>query len=503
MSQESDTTHPYADHGKANQARCWVGTIHADSDEEVMDKYVTWSNILKAGKLKENVIIYGIVAIEKGKTQGRLHLQFYIHFSKPIRLGALQAVCSGYYCQKSAYSTDKDNQVYCSKDKDKPWSAITEYGNPEITEEKKKSAREKGGEKMAAKYKAAFDLAKEGKFDVIEPMMLIRHAGNLEKIQFMCRKPPRNLMDYNFVDENNLPVEDVNYHFIWIYGKPRVGKTTFVKELVNTVWGEDLYYNKDMTKKWWNGYVDQPFASLEDFTAGDQGIWGGAIKTWFDSIPFDVEPKNAQFKARPVMMVVTSNYKIRDFTWGKNGDEMFQEAMISRFTEVEAFKKPHFYVEGNDLLDYCDAERDEIQNFMLWEQSKEQIILRAKNLKKQWEAKQEIWRMEREQRAKETEGNVGNETIGEDGELGEDLNTDDDDLGSAIDNSGEFEEDSSSNDELSSHGSSIDDYPTQYKYWEHKKDNKRLRALAELADSQLPTQILPVNITQVDDEDEM
>lgn len=110
----------------------------------------------------------------------------------------------------------------------------------------------------------------------------------------------------------------------WIVGKPRVGKSYAVRE----AFGKDLFIKP--INKWWDGYAGESVVLLDDFDKNHQ-VLGHYMKIWADNYSFNGEVKGGMIVPGYKMLVVTSNYEIKDI-WD---DKVLVEAIEARFTVLD------------------------------------------------------------------------------------------------------------------------------------------------------------------------
>lgn len=89
----------------------------------------------------------------------------------------------------------------------------------------------------------------------------------------------------------------------WHWGATGTGKTRGVRERF-----PDAYLKSNT--KWWDGYNGEEVAILDEMTPGTIG--SQHIKLWSDHYPFSAETKGGSVKIRPKVIIITSNYSIRE-----------------------------------------------------------------------------------------------------------------------------------------------------------------------------------------------
>lgn len=91
----------------------------------------------------------------------------------------------------------------------------------------------------------------------------------------------------------------------WIVGPAGIGKTFLIKSrFFNTC------YCKTATNKWWDGYDKQKVVILDDFPKNTD--LEGDLKLWSDKYSFIAEIKGSTVRPVHDVLIVTSNYSIKD-----------------------------------------------------------------------------------------------------------------------------------------------------------------------------------------------
>lgn len=103
---------------------------------------------------------------------------------------------------------------------------------------------------------------------------------------------------------NNAPRENLPITALWIYGKPRTGKSNYVNTLPNV-------FRKDLTgqfNNWWCGMkTSQEWCALEDFDR--DSMRPGDLKRLLDPYPVNVQVKyGGEVPLHFTKIVITSNY---------------------------------------------------------------------------------------------------------------------------------------------------------------------------------------------------
>lgn len=267
---------------KTTQARYkwWLGTWNNPQED--------WKTIL------ENFTAdFAIGQLEKGEN-GTPHLQFAIYFASSITAHRFK----GKPCFiKGCPASDADKiTAYCSKE-DTRVEGPYQYGT------RPSKAKRKD-------YDAALALIKERRPLEIEADVLLTCWSNIRKVESELAKPTGSETTRG----------------IWIYGKPGVGKSHFVRSLTN-----NSQYDKSQNK-WWDNYQYQDDVLLDDFDVGGRCL-AHYLKIWADKYPFRAEIKGASISTNFKRFFVTSNYRIRDI-FGQE-DPILLSAIERRFSEIE------------------------------------------------------------------------------------------------------------------------------------------------------------------------
>jgi len=222
---------------------------------------------------------YMVIGKEVG-AEGTHHLQGYIALKSKARMTALKKwlprahfeVCKG---------TPEQNRAYCIKDGDYHEDGVLPA-----------PAQKAGGDKRKAQYQEAYELAKQGRRDEIDPEFLIRYDGALRRIEEEHRVCPETLDD--------------QFTAVWIWGGPGVGKSRKARD----DYGSSLYVKN--CNKWFDGYKDEDHVLIEDVDPDTVAHSANKYKLWFDRYPIPVEVKGGSKMIRPKLFIVTSNYEIEE-----------------------------------------------------------------------------------------------------------------------------------------------------------------------------------------------
>jgi len=271
-------------------------------NQEQYQEFVTWCDIH---------CNYYVIGKEVGNS-GTPHLQCFIALKDRKREDTLRKVFAFKPHFEVAKADGKTCSDYCKKGEQshEEWSEAGVEGpnfgkNADFLEKGRIPTTIKGVGKVKADYGLAIELAKQRKFDAIDPGILIRHYGNLQRIAAD-----------NPVKADDLPT----VCGLWIYGPPGTGKSHTARQLYPN------FYDK-ACNKWADGYEGQDAWLLDDFDKVHKPL-GHFLKRWSDKYAFSCEVKGTTRFIRPKKIIVTSNYHPNQI-W--DDDQTLCDAIIRRF----------------------------------------------------------------------------------------------------------------------------------------------------------------------------
>lgn len=112
------------------------------------------------------------------------------------------------------------------------------------------------------------------------------------------------------------------------WGKSETGKTRRVFDEI----GEQPYYLKTTTTKWWDAYQGESIVILDEFRGS---IDVTHLLRWLDRYPCSVEIKGSQVPLKTVKWYFTSNLSPED--WYPNLDNDTKAALMRRLTNIVYF----------------------------------------------------------------------------------------------------------------------------------------------------------------------
>jgi len=131
------------------------------------------------------------------------------------------------------------------------------------------------------------------------------------------------------------PHETTSTRGVWIFGRPGVGKSHYVR-----AHEPDLYLKAQ--NKWWDGYVGQKAVLIDDFDK--QGVClSHYLKIWADKYSCTGEIKGSNVALVHDKFYVTSNYSI-DQLFDPNEDREINQALKRRFKQTRMLNWDDFRV---------------------------------------------------------------------------------------------------------------------------------------------------------------
>jgi len=262
----------------------------------------TAEQIDKLGLLECQYLVYGK---EKG-VLGTPHLQGYVHFKQVQSLKQIIRKIPGAHVEVRKGTIDQAVD-YCKKDGD-----YFEKGVKPL------NAREKG-ELGAAVYKEAWDLAKQGRIDEINPKLRVLHYRTLVHIW----------KTHQVASVSNQVLSNEWYHGPSGTGKSRTARSKYPGAYIKNL------------NKWWDGYEGQETVIIDEWSPNQDKL-ASYLKIWSDHYPFRAEIKGSSMMIRPVRIIITSNYSI-DECFSRHADALPIER---RFTEVAFTHRGGHMLEG-------------------------------------------------------------------------------------------------------------------------------------------------------------
>lgn len=301
------------------KARGWCFTINNYTDDTI--------ELLRSIDCE-----YKIWGKETAPTTGTKHLQGYLYFTNPRAFNGVKSLFgdTGVHLE-AAKGNSWQNREYCTKEDD-----FEEWG---VTPKDPKTG---GKEKNQARWEAAREAAKEGKWDDIPADIYMRCYGTCKRIR------EENLVKASGTADTEEPME-------WFYGQSGTGKSRTARE-------ENPGCYLKMCNKWWDNYKGQDVVLIEDFDLAHK-VLCHHLKIWLDRYSFQAEVKGGSMEIRPKKIIITSNYHPRDI-WSDERDlhPILRRLKITEFkvgglkvvedrfdpaTFVPAAAAAHFVMPGN------------------------------------------------------------------------------------------------------------------------------------------------------------
>lgn len=267
------------------QVRYWLLTI----PESVW----TVPNELPSG------IVYLKGQLERGEETGYLHYQVLAVFQRSTKLGGVKRIFgNSIHAEPSrseaanAYVWKEDTRVADTQFELGSLPRNTRFNKPD--------------------WELVKTMAKEGKFDEINPDIMVRYWSNLVKIHGHFSTP-----------------EPIIREVSCYWGRTGTGKS-------RRAWGEATFeaYPKIPTTKFWDGYRGQPNVVIDEFT-GQVGITH--LLQWLDRYPVLVEIKGSTVPLKAQKLWITSNIDPREWYSDTNSTLEQRNALMRRFTTIVYF----------------------------------------------------------------------------------------------------------------------------------------------------------------------
>ena len=277
------------------EAKRWFLTYPQSGDltkEEVAEE------LKKIGKVEEIV-----VGKENHKDEEGKHIHVYVEFAEKIRWRATAEPkkwdVKGKHPNVQTVRNRSKTIQYCMKEDREPY---IEGVDVEAVVGKKKS------------YARMYEMGLEELKEEVHPMNLGRTISGIHLYKLMKQSA----------------TETKGCRGVWIRGSPGAGKS----HLVETKY-PDAY--RKPQNKWWDGYQGEEVVILEDL---DGPYLNHYLKVWADKWRASGEVKGATVPLMHKMLVVTSNYSIREIVeMGSKSDHsvdpVLVEALERRFKVIE------------------------------------------------------------------------------------------------------------------------------------------------------------------------
>jgi hypothetical protein len=290
--------------------RCWCFTMNNYNDEDIaILKGIGGVSRADGGQSTNGPWSkYLVFSEEIAPATGTKHLQGYMQFASQVYFTSLNTRLRRRAWLAVAKASPEMNRLYVTKTRPVdllPNEVVYEYG--EIPKGRKTNQN-----KQMERYATARDLAISNRIQDIDPDLQVRFYQTWKRM----RDDAWLNQDLTTIEGNDLPNE-------WLWGPAGTGKSRDARTRY-----PDAYLKN--CNKWWDGYVGQTTVIIEDFDKRHDGLIHH-LKIWGDRYPFTAEVKMSSISARPLKIIVTSNYSISQI-WGMQAD---LGPMLRRFREIE------------------------------------------------------------------------------------------------------------------------------------------------------------------------
>jgi hypothetical protein len=271
---------------------------------------------------------YCVGGYESAPNTGQLHLQGYCQLAKPYRLSELSKLPDGGTVHwEPSRSDEETNRNYCLGLCEKKGNQLNvdsfEFGELRIANP---GAREK------RRWDVALTSAKQGRFEDIDPQIMVCQFGNLHRIadQFAAKPvdlPPGTKMR-------------------WYWGDTGTGKSRTARAELAEM---GAFYIKTHNK-WWDHYVQGQNVLMDDLGLDVGKHLHDFLKQWADIYVFACEYKGGIRQLRPPLIIVTSNFHPYEI-WGgtKDYDPIMRRLTLRYFSRNG--ESPPTYEAGFNLPD--------------------------------------------------------------------------------------------------------------------------------------------------------
>lgn len=257
----------------------------------------TWNNPPGCAKsMLESVYLdtradYLVGQLERG-TEGTLHLQFFVHYARCVRITHITKRFPSVHCEK--VKRDNGASSYCMKEDTRVEGPFT-FGIVPVRRNSKTD------------WEQVRTLAKQGKLDEIPAQIYTAYYGNLQRIK---------------KDHMVLPSASDQLKGVWIYGPSGIGKSFLARQQYPNAYPK-------LCNKWWDGYQGQRNVIMDDIGLEHECL-AQQLKIWADHYSCILETKGGAVPSEFTAFVVTSQYRIEDIF----KDEKTQEALKRRFKVI-------------------------------------------------------------------------------------------------------------------------------------------------------------------------
>lgn len=251
--------------------------------------------------------VYLVQQEELCPTTGKVHWQGFVVCERKKAFGFFKKLLPKAHFEPMRGTVDEAADYCCDPRKRVDGGLLLEDGVRPLYGDAARS------ESTKERYKRCYDLAVAGDFHKIEPMMMVRHIGNIVKINTMMGKRPSNL---------NVATPPG----VWLVGGAGSGKTTLANQFE--------HYAKDPANVWFDSYAKEKVVVVDDFEPYHIAQTN-VLKQLGHQFAFLAQVKGASTWIRPHCAIVTSQYMIHTI-WEKDAES--RDAISRRY---KSFTIPH------------------------------------------------------------------------------------------------------------------------------------------------------------------
>lgn len=283
--------HPHGRNGAGNRAsRAWVFTYFPDPEG-------TWYP--DQDSIQTQRVKYLVCQPEWCPTTGALHWQGYVELHDPAKRPRVQEILGigRAFCEPRAPDSTRDHaRDYCI-DPDKR----ARYADGTLMEPVEIGIFELGGQGRSSRLQEVILRGRQGASlrDALanNEEVLVRHSQGLPRVWNMFFPIQRDRTQPNIV--------------VWLWGAPGAGKSRCAFDLAETLY-PSRYYCKDPSTIWWDAYIDQPCAVLDDVAA--HCSFRDLIR-WIDRMPCTAQIKGSHVDLLAKFFILTSVERPENIMW--------------------------------------------------------------------------------------------------------------------------------------------------------------------------------------------
>lgn len=295
------------------QARRFCFTLNnpSDSDRSLIDQLKDYEHFR-----------YLVYQIEKAPTTGTEHVQAYIEFDAPHRFQRVLSLLPKGAHVESARGTAKQNVLYCTKS-DTRIAGPFEFGEASFRSQGRRSDLLDAVEALAN----ASSLEEAILGDSAREACYVKYHRGLEKLATLKGKAVRRA------------ARTRKRRVCVVWGPTGTGKThSCYAKLQAEYPEEEPFIIPDNSGRWFDGYVGQRGALIDDFRAEDDLMPVSFFLRFTDQYPISVPVKGGFVRWDPEVIYITTNRHPNTFY--SDQDPNTRAAVQRRFTEVSELTQP-------------------------------------------------------------------------------------------------------------------------------------------------------------------